>query len=107
MGVGRWVAAAGLVCAVGSNGCSGGGPGNVDGGTPGDGGGPCTFLPCPPDSGPDGSVPDSGPTVLHPSVRAIDPPDGYTFVGRDTAVKVDVNLPNVGKGVDVSTLTSA
>jgi len=107
MGVGRWVAAAVLVCAVGWTGCSGEGPGNVDGGNPDGGGGPCTFLTCPPDSGPDGSVPDSGPTVLHPSVRAIDPPDGYTFVGRDTAVKVDVNLPNVGKGVDVSTLITA
>ena len=35
------------------------------------------------------------------------PPDGYTFVGRDTAVKVDVNLPNVGQGVAESTLTPA
>jgi hypothetical protein len=38
-------------------------------------------------------------------VRAIDPPDGYSFVGRDTAVKVDVNLPNIGQGVDETTLT--
>jgi hypothetical protein len=40
-------------------------------------------------------------------VRAIDPADGYTFVGRDTAVKLDVNLPNVGQGVAVATLTPA
>jgi len=38
-------------------------------------------------------------------VRAIDPPDGWTFVGRDTAVKVDVFLPNIGQGVDETTLT--
>ena len=40
-------------------------------------------------------------------MRAIDPPDGYTFVGRDTAVKVDIFLPNVGQGVAESTLTAA
>ncbi len=39
-------------------------------------------------------------------MRAIDPPDGYTFVGRDTAVKVDIYLPNLGQGVADSTLTS-
>jgi hypothetical protein len=40
-------------------------------------------------------------------VTAIDPADGYTFVGRDTAVKLDVNLPNPGQGVAVGTLTMA
>ena len=47
---------------------------------------------------------DAGPP--HPSVRAIDPPDGYTFVGRDTSINVDVNLPNVGQGVSPGTLIS-
>ncbi|HSP19905.1 MAG TPA: Ig-like domain-containing protein, partial [Myxococcaceae bacterium] len=48
---------------------------------------------------------DAGPP--HPSVRAIDPANGYTFVGRDTAVKVDLFLPNLGKGVADVTLTAA
>ena len=82
-----------------------------DGGQNADGGPTCGFLfDCPDggdggaiDSGVDSGVVDAGPP--HPSVRAIDPPNGYTFVGRDTAVKVDVNLPNVGKGVDETTLT--
>ncbi|HZW88915.1 MAG TPA: Ig-like domain-containing protein [Myxococcaceae bacterium] len=87
-----------------SNGVSGGG---TDGGLLPDGGPPCGFLTACPDgggdSGVDSGVPDAG---QRPSVRAIDPPDGYTFVGRDTAVKVDVNLPNVGQGVDETTLTA-
>ena len=91
-----------------SDGVSGGGP---DGGTLPDGGVECGFLVTCPDGGTDGGetdsgIPDSGPLELHPSVRAIDPPDGYTFVGRDTAVKVDVNLPNIGQGVDETSLTS-
>jgi Bacterial Ig-like domain len=94
---------------VGAVSCNDGVSGGGDGGGP-DGG--CGFLvSCtdgggPPDSGPvDSGIPDSGPVILHPSVRAIDPPDGWTFVGRDTAVKVDVFLPNVGQGVDETTLT--
>jgi hypothetical protein len=91
-----------------SNGVSGGGG---DGGTLPDGG-VCSFLvTC--DGGPtdgggevDSGTPDSGIDLTRPSVRAIDPADGYTFVGRDTAVKVDVNLPNVGEGVDETTLTA-
>jgi hypothetical protein len=112
---GRWAVAAVLVCAVACSGDIGPGGPLPDGGIP-DGG--CTFLSCPPpppdggtDAGPpvdagipDAGIPDAGPP--HPSVRAIDPPDGYTFVGRDTAVKVDINLPNLGQGVDNSTLTS-
>ena len=83
----------------------------ADGGTLPDGGVECGFLVTCPDGGTDGGetdsgIPDSGPPELHPSVRAIDPPDGYTFVGRDTAVKVDVNLPNIGQGVDKTSLTS-
>jgi hypothetical protein len=73
----------------------------------------CGFLvTCPPDGGDDGGTtpPDSGTPDAgladRPSVRDIDPPDGFTFVGRDTAVKLDVNLPNVGQGVDETTLTS-
>jgi len=118
------VAAAVLVCGVG---CSGGiGPDDagtlVDGGGDGgrDGGG-CTFLSCPPDGGDggpgndggppaDGGPADAGPVDAgppHPSVRAIDPPTGYTFVGRDSAVKVDLFLPNLGQGVAVATLTAA
>jgi hypothetical protein len=109
---GRWWAAAVLACAVACGGKGAGPP--DDGGTPPDGGtlpdGGCSGLDCNPvpDGGPDAGCapgcpdPDGG---LHPSVRALDPPDGYTFVGRDTAVKVDVNLPNVGQGVAESTLT--
>jgi hypothetical protein len=41
----------------------------------------------------------------HPSVRAVDPANGHTFVERDTSVNVDLNLPNAGKGVDARTLT--
>ena len=111
---GRWVAAAAVTVLAGAVACSGGvsegGP--PDGGSPDDGG--CGFLVTCTDAGPDaGTPPDSGPPDSgpppppRPSVRAIDPPDGYTFVGRDTAVKVDVNLPNVGQGVDETTLTSA
>ena len=43
----------------------------------------------------------------HPSVRAIDPPDRYTFVGRDTSINVDVSLPNVGQGVAPGTLVAS
>ena len=91
--------------------CSGVSPGGQsDGGTPADSGVTCGFLFDCPDGGPDAGdagVPDAGPPPPpRPSVRAIDPPDGYTFVGRDTAVKVDVNLPNVGQGVDETTLTA-
>ena len=122
---GRWWAAAVLACAVA---CGGSGGGRIDGGgtppddggtPPDDGGTPldggCTGPDCNPI--PDGGTPPDGgcPPGLgcpedagqHPSVRAVDPPDGYTFVGRDTAVKVDVNLPNVGKGVAEATLTPA
>jgi len=106
--------AAAAMALVGAGACSGGvsGDGGTDGGTLPDGGTECGFLvTCPPDGGDGGEVdsgtPDSGiPDALRPSVRAIDPPNGYTFVGRDTAVKVDVNLPNVGQGVDETTLTS-
>ena len=116
--------AAVLACAVG---CGGSGGGPPDGGCAGsdctplpDGG--CSGSSCtPPDGGcqgPDCTPTDGGTdggtdagtdagTALHPSVRAVDPPDGYTFVGRDTAVKVDVNLPNVGQGVKDATLTPA
>ena len=92
--------------------CSGVSPGpQSDGGTPPDSGVTCGFLFNCPDGGPDGGddagVPDAGPPPPpRPSVRDIDPPNGYTFVGRDTAVKLDVNLPNVGQGVDETTLTS-
>jgi len=94
-----------------SNGVSGGGE-TDGGGTPPDSGVVCGFLFACPDGGdgggepPDSGVPDSGVDLSRPSVRAIDPPDGFTFVGRDTAVKVDVNLPNVGEGVDETTLTA-
>jgi Big-like domain-containing protein len=96
---------------VGVVACSGVSPGGQsDGGTPADSGVVCGFLFDCPDAGPDAGdagVVDAGPPPPpRPSVRAIDPPDGYTFVGRDTAVKVDVNLPNVGQGVDETTLTS-
>jgi Bacterial Ig-like domain len=96
---------------VGVVACSGVSPGGQsDGGTPADSGVVCGFLFDCPDGGPDAGdagVVDAGPPPPpRPSVRAIDPPDGYTFVGRDTAVKVDVNLPNVGQGVDETTLTS-
>ena len=107
-----WVAAAAAVTAlVGAVACSDGVSGGPDGGTQPDGGVDCGFLVTCPDGGTDGGetdsgIPDSGPVELHPSVRAIDPPNGYTFVGRDTAVKVDVNLPNIGQGVDETTLTS-
>ena len=109
-----WVATAAAVTAmVGTVACSNGvsGGGEPDGGTPPDGGGQCGFLVTCPDGGDggepvDSGVPDSGVDLSRPSVRAIDPPDGFTFVGRDTAVKVDVNLPNVGQGVDETTLTS-
>lgn len=110
-----WVATAAAVTAmVGTVACSNGvsGGGEPDGGTPPDGGVECGFLvTCPPDGGTDGGavdsgVPDSGVDLTRPSVRDIDPPNGYTFVGRDTAVKLDVNLPNVGEGVDETTLTS-
>ncbi|HET9034889.1 MAG TPA: Ig-like domain-containing protein, partial [Myxococcaceae bacterium] len=96
---------------VGAASCSdgvsgGGGDGGPDGGcgflvscTDGGGGQPDAGN----DAGVDAGVPDAGPP--RPSVRAIDPPDGWTFVGRDTAVKVDVFLPNVGQGVDETTLT--
>jgi hypothetical protein len=89
-----------------SNGISGG---LADGGNPD--GGDCGFLgSCLDGGGPtdgggvDSGTQDAGPP--RPSVRACDPPDGYTFVGRDTAVKCDVNLPNVGQGVDETTLNS-
>ncbi|MGZ5958324.1 MAG: Ig-like domain-containing protein [Myxococcaceae bacterium] len=110
---GRWAVAAVLVCEVACSGAIGSDGGLLpDGGVPDGGGadGGCTFLSCPtPDGGDDGGppvdsgIPDAGPP--HPSVRAIDPPDGYTFVGRDTAVKVDIFLPNLGQGVADSTLT--
>src|SRR4030095_6575723 len=108
---GRWAAAAAMVTAlVGAASCS---DGVSPGGDGGDGG--CGFLTSctdgggQPDAG-DSGVTDSGlppppPPPPRPSVRAIDPPDGWTFVGRDTAVKVDVFLPNVGQGVDETTLT--
>jgi len=108
---GRWVAAAVVFCLAG---CGGVGPAG-DAGVPFDGGSPdggC-FLDCPPpadggtDGGTDGGV-DAGPIDAgppHPSVRAIDPRDGGFGINRDTAVKVDVNLPNVGQGVLESTLT--
>src|SRR5262245_4447067 len=100
---GRWVAAARANALVGAVSCGGVSGSGGDGG-PDNGGG---FLGSCPDAGgqPDGGgvdsgVPDSGPPPPpRPSVRAIDPPDGWTFVGRDTAVKVDVFLPNVGQGV--------
>jgi len=60
-----------------------------------------------PDGGTDGGCTGAQCAVLHPSVTSIDPADGYTFVGRDTAVKLDVNLPNPGQGVAVGTLTMA
>jgi Big-like domain-containing protein len=106
---GRWWLAVALALAVacgGSGGGTGGDGGTPDGGPPPDGG--CTGLDCNPipDGGTDGGCGNQC-GVLHPSVRAIDPPDGYTFVGRDTAVKLDVNLPNVGQGVAVGTLTPA
>jgi len=109
MALGRWWwMAVALGCALGCGGSGGGGGGDggcssctlPDGGPLPDGGCPG----CVPDGGCPGCLPDGG-NVLHPSVRAIDPPDGYTFVGRDTAVKLDVALPNVGKGVDIRTLT--
>jgi len=110
-----WVAAAAATALIGAvacnNGVSGGPPDGGDGGALPDGGIQCGFLFACPDGGDDGGqvdsgVPDSGVDLTRPSVRAIDPPDGYTFVGRDTAVKVDVNLPNVGQGVDETTLTT-
>jgi len=125
MRVGVWWLAVVLACALGACGGSGGGP--PDGGCVGSGcnalgdagpDGGCTGPSCTPtDGGPDGGCqgPDCTPTdggtdggtVQHPSVRAVDPPNGYTFVGRDTAVKVDVFLPNVGQGVKDTTLTPA
>jgi hypothetical protein len=106
-------ATAAVTALTGAIACRGGvSGGETDGGTPPDSGiVDCSFLVTCPDGGvepPDaGEPPDSGPPPPpRPSVRAIDPPDGYTFVGRDTAVKVDVNLPNVGQGVDETTLTS-
>jgi len=110
-----WLAAAAATALIGAvacnNGVSGGPPDGGDGGPLSDGGIQCGFLFACPDGGDDGGqvdsgVPDSGVDLTRPSVRAIDPPDGYTFVGRDTAVKVDVNLPNVGQGVDETTLTT-
>ena len=100
-----------MTALIGAGACSDGvsGGGNDGGPPPDDGGPPCGFLvACPDagdagDSGVDSGILDAG---LRPSVRAIDPPDGFTFVGRDTAVKVDVNLPNVGQGVDETTLTA-
>ena len=106
MRVGRsWVAAVvGCVGCVLACSATGPGPGGSDGGSDG---GCIPFLTCPADGGDAGEVdsgtPDAG--LPHPSVRAIDPPDGYTFVGRDTAVKLDVNLPNPGAGVAAATLT--
>ena len=77
-------------------GCIGPGCSHDDAGT--DAGSSCVLPLC--------SVLPDGGEQLHPSVRAIDPPDGYTFVGRDTAVNVDVNLPNVGAGVKDTTLNA-
>ncbi|MDB5297371.1 MAG: glucosyl hydrolase family protein, partial [Phycisphaerales bacterium] len=49
------------------------------------------------------------PTVSHPSVRAdqITPGPGATDVQRDSYVSADLNLPNVGKGVDTATLNTS
>ena len=44
--------------------------------------------------------------VSRPSVTKTTPADGATDVFRDAAVTAEVRLPNVGAGVDTSTLTS-
>jgi len=103
-------ATAAMTALVGAVACHGGvSGGDIDAGNPD--GGSCGFLgSCTDGGGPtdgggvDSGIPDAGPP--RPSVRACDPPNGYTFVGRDTAVKCDVILPNVGQGVDETTLTS-
>lgn len=42
-----------------------------------------------------------------PSVSRVSPADGATSVVRDTPVTAEVNLPNVGAGIDPATLTSS
>jgi len=48
----------------------------------------------------------SDTATARPSVTSINPADGATGVVRDTAVTAEVNLPNVGAGIDAATLTA-
>jgi hypothetical protein len=49
----------------------------------------------------------TAPAGARPSIRSIAPADGGTGVNRSTSVTADLNLPNVGAGVDTATLTPA
>jgi hypothetical protein len=49
----------------------------------------------------------TAPLGNRPSVRVVNPADGATGVNRATSVNADLNLPNVGAGVDTNTLSSS
>ena len=52
-------------------------------------------------------VPVGTATLPSPTVTGTSPTDGSTDVFRNTAVAADVNLPNLGAGVDAATLSTS
>jgi fibronectin type 3 domain-containing protein/regulation of enolase protein 1 (concanavalin A-like superfamily) len=58
-------------------------------------------------AGADTSPASATPQLLRPSVRSVGPADSATNVATTAFVSLDLVLPNLGGGVDVSTLSSA